>query len=101
MDMACDGSLPAAGNGAGAACTACRAKNCPSESAACAADCACGPIESCLENSPIHNFTECPNAIAAVMGGNPPLTKLTDCLDTNCLSPCFTGGSGNDAGGDQ
>ena len=98
-DMACDGSLPTMGAGAGADCTACRVKSCVSQAAACAADCACGPIEACLETSARHNFTECPNAVAAATGGNPPLTMLTMCLDANCLSACFSGGGGADAGG--
>ncbi len=98
--MTCDGALPTMGAGGGAACTACRAKSCVSESAACAADCACGPIEACLENSSNHNFTECPNAVAAGTGGNFALTMLTKCLDTNCLSPCFTGGGSDGGGGD-
>jgi hypothetical protein len=97
--MVCDGSLPTEGDGGGAACTACRVKSCVSASEACAADCACGPIEACLETSPNHNFTQCPNAIAAVMGGNPALTMLTDCLDANCLSACFSGGGADDGGG--
>jgi hypothetical protein len=99
--MACDGSLPTEGAGGGAACTACRVKNCVAESATCAGNCACGPIEDCLETSPLHSFTECPNAIAAVMGGNPPLTMLTDCLDLHCLAPCFMGGGSEAGGGDQ
>jgi hypothetical protein len=35
------------------------------------------------------------------MGGNPPLTMLTDCLDLHCLAPCFTGGGSDAGGGDQ
>ena len=97
--MVCDGSLPTEGDGAAVGCTACRVKSCASASEACAADCACGPIEACLETSPNHNFSQCPNAISAVMGGNPALTMLTDCLDVNCLSACFGSGSGDDAGG--
>jgi hypothetical protein len=35
------------------------------------------------------------------MGGNPALTMLTMCLDAHCLSACFQGGSGDDAGGGE
>jgi hypothetical protein len=85
----CDGSLPTMGSGTGAACTACRMSSCVPETAACAADCACGPIGTCLETTVNYNFAECPNAISAGTGGNPALTKLVQCLDANCLAPCF------------
>ena len=96
----CDGSLPTMGSGAAAACTACRVNSCVSATAACAADCACGPIGTCLETTMNYNFTECPNAISASTGGNAALTMLIQCLDTHCLAPCFQSG-GADGGGEQ
>jgi hypothetical protein len=87
--MTCDASLPVSSD-AGGACTACEAKQCVPELAKCAADCECAPIEACLEVMSV-NFAACPGAINAVMGGNQTLVKLTDCLGTNCLAPCFPG----------
>ncbi len=103
--MVCDGSLPAYMDGGGPSpdCTACKVKSCATELAQCAMDCVCGPIETCLEGTVNTQLTACPGAINAVMGGNQTLPKLIDCLDTNCLMPCFmdTGDDAGVTGGEQ
>ena len=33
----------------------------------------------------MQNFSSCPEAINATMGGNVPLMKVTACIATNCL----------------
>jgi hypothetical protein len=47
----------------------------------------------------MQNFSSCPEAINATMGGNVPLMKVTACIATNCLSLCFrtSDNSGSDA----
>jgi hypothetical protein len=93
--MSCDASLPLGGD-AGGACTACKVMKCSGELRQCAADCTCGRIEACLETNDLI-FNICPDAINAVMGGDPPLTSLTVCLDTNCLAPCFHSSTSGDS----
>jgi hypothetical protein len=96
MSMSCDASLPLGGD-AGGACTACKVMKCSGELRQCAADCTCGRIEACLETNDLI-FNLCPDAINAVMGGDPLLTNLTVCLDTNCLAPCFHSSTSGDSG---
>ncbi|HLK39178.1 MAG TPA: hypothetical protein VKU41_20595 [Polyangiaceae bacterium] len=84
--VSCDGSLPV--GDAGGACTQCKTKMCAKELAQCQADCSCNPIEACLEQMD-EVLNACPNAVNAIMGGSQTLTTLIDCLDTNCLAPCF------------
>ncbi len=96
--MTCDAAaLPLGGDAAGA-CTVCKANKCATELAKCAADCVCAPIEICIEmNGPDENLAACPDAVSASLSGSPLLTALTQCLDINCLSPCFPGSTGGDS----
>lgn len=85
--VSCDAALPIADSGG--ACTACKVKSCAMLLAQCQADCACNQIEVCLEQQQSEFLNACPNAVNASIGGNMNLTMLIDCLDTNCLAPCF------------
>lgn len=99
--MTCDASLPVSSDaGAHQACTACKVQNCSTELAKCATDCTCGPIEACLEGTTNTLFTACTGAIDAVMGGNPNLPALIQCLDRSCFPPCFMEGLGDGGAGD-
>jgi hypothetical protein len=93
----CDGSLPLVGTGPEANCTACRVMNCASESALCAADCACGPVAACLETSFNYDPGPCPNANNAAFSSTPYM-NLVRCLDMNCLMPCFNNARITDSG---
>jgi hypothetical protein len=65
-------------------------------------DCTCNRIEACLEANgpdlPTAN-SACPDAISAALSGNHLQTALTDCIDCNCLAPCFPNNSGGGCGG--
>ena len=98
--MTCDAAtmLPTVMDGEpGAACAACEMAHCAAELAACAADCDCDPDEACL-GMYMQNFSSCPEAINATMGGNVPLMKVTACIASNCLSLCFR--TSDNSGGD-
>jgi hypothetical protein len=105
MPTPCDASLPLSGDAG--ACTACKAKKCAADLAACAADCTCNRIELCLEvNGPdLPTATAaCPDAISALLSGNHLQTVLTDCVACNCMAPCYPNNTGggctvSDAGG--
>jgi hypothetical protein len=105
MPTSCDGSLPLSGDAG--ACTACKAKTCAADLAACAADCTCNRIEVCLEaNGPdLPTATAaCPDAVSALLSGNHLQTVLTDCVACNCMGPCYPNNTGggcavSDAGG--
>jgi hypothetical protein len=67
------------------------------ELAACASDCACGPIVACLELSNLNNYQGC-NGIGAIQSGEVALMNFAGCAanPAKCGGPCFS----PDAGGD-
>jgi hypothetical protein len=104
----CDGSVmvPAAGTdgAAPASCLQCLTSNCSSQIAECGPDCVCQPALTCLLQMGKLGFnnayTICPNALAAISNGNPPLMDFSNCSATKCNCQCSaTSCASSDAGG--
>lgn len=90
VPQTCDAALPV---DAGGACTQCTAMLCAAELALCQADCACNPIEACLQTVDL-NYTACPGAIGAISSGEPALMNLAGCTATKCHPQCFPSDEG-------
>jgi hypothetical protein len=94
----CDAvSLAPAADASAAACFECQAMQCASETAACSTDCACAPAYSCLERNSTagslnSGYSQCNEAVDALMNGNAALMGLADCAAANCKAACFGDG---------
>ncbi|MGH7270664.1 MAG: hypothetical protein ACREJ3_09555 [Polyangiaceae bacterium] len=89
----CDASLPVGGDAGVGACSRCKAMQCGAALAACGADCACAPIEICLEATNL-DYPACPGAIGAISSGQQALKALADCTAIHCQVPCFAADAG-------
>ncbi len=96
----CDAvSLAAAPEAGAAACFECQAAQCATQTAACSTDCACAPAVSCLEQNSTagslnSGYSQCGDAVNAIMNNNAALTALTQCAAMNCQSECGFGDGG-------
>jgi hypothetical protein len=96
----CDAvSLTPSPEAGAAACFQCQQTQCASDVAACSTDCTCAPAYSCLEQNSApgslnSGYSQCSEAVDALMNGNPALMNLAGCASLNCKSECGFGDGG-------